>query len=348
MKKAGRVPAAKKPAIRLHVPISRPKQHPEVLLKKRQEPGSPTKTLGRGASLPTLPESKPAYVKPGVTLTHRLSLDGSIGAALYAPNELKPSVATSSRELLQFVRMQQDAKKHSTEPPARKPDEGHRQSLGHQKTWLADSQSTPVLPVGLPRIITKFSFRTRTGCINNIPKAQNQDSYLMMSDFACQNQTLLGVFDGHGSCGHDVSGFVKKMLPGHLECNFPRQLLNTSLPTGQEEALLRQTFTSAYLGLNSDLQKRPGIDSEFSGTTAVSVLLRGSFAIGANAGDSRAVLGKKTDGQWSAVPLSRDHKPDDPDERARIEKAGGRVEPYRGMAIQTNMGRCKDLRECGC
>lgn len=41
----------------------------------------------------------------------------------------------------------------------------------------------------------------------------------------------------------------------------------------------------------------------------------------ANAGDCRAVLGKR----GRAVELSKDHKPNSPDERARIEKLGGAV-----------------------
>ncbi len=343
MKKAGRLPAAKKPLMRVNQPISRPTHQPEALLRKRQEPASPSKTLGRVSSLPTLPESKPAYVKPGVTLTHRLSLDGNIGAALYAPTELQPSVANSSRELLQFVRAQQESKKHVTEPPMRKVDEARRIANSppsrQHKTMMA-SLSTPVLS-GLQRNIAKFSFRTRTGCINGVPKPQNQDSYLVVNDFACKNQTLMGVYDGHGSSGHEVSGFVKKVLPAHLESGLPPQLLNNFLPLEQEEPMVRQAFVSAYLGLNSDLRKRQNIDSEFSGTTAVSVLLRGSYAFGANAGDSRAILGKKIDSQWSAVPLSQDHKPDDPIECARIEKAGGRVEPFRGIAYLDESGEAQ-------
>ena len=52
-------------------------------------------------------------------------------------------------------------------------------------------------------------------------------------------------------------------------------------------------------------------------------------------GDSRAVLGRKpTSGglfgmggksAWEAVSLSKDQKPDDPGEKARIEAAGGKV-----------------------
>ncbi len=63
---------------------------------------------------------------------------------------------------------------------------------------------------------------------------------------------------------------------------------------------------------------QPGEDS---GCTAVVAVVRGNELVVANAGDSRCVLCR--DGQ--AVDLSIDHKPEDPEEQARISKAGGRV-----------------------
>lgn len=50
----------------------------------------------------------------------------------------------------------------------------------------------------------------------------------------------------------------------------------------------------------------------------------------ANAGDSRAVIcSSNSEGSWYLQPLSRDHKPDDPEEYPRIISKGGRVETYR-------------------
>lgn len=58
------------------------------------------------------------------------------------------------------------------------------------------------------------------------------------------------------------------------------------------------------------------------GCTAVCILLTRDEMVCANAGDSRAVLCRKT----GPVALSKDHKPNDEVERKRIEAAGGRVE----------------------
>jgi len=49
----------------------------------------------------------------------------------------------------------------------------------------------------------------------------------------------------------------------------------------------------------------------------------------ANAGDSRAIICGSTQEGWYLKPLSRDHKPDDPEEYLRIMSRGGRVETYR-------------------
>lgn len=43
-------------------------------------------------------------------------------------------------------------------------------------------------------------------------------------------------------------------------------------------------------------------------------------------GDSRGVLGRQTKKGWDAIELTNDHKPTNPDEKARILRSQGRVE----------------------
>lgn len=68
------------------------------------------------------------------------------------------------------------------------------------------------------------------------------------------------------------------------------------------------------------------IDTDFSGTTSVQAIIRDRKLYVANIGDSRIVMGRATPtGKFEAVSVSDDHKPDRPDEQARIEERGGRV-----------------------
>ena len=71
------------------------------------------------------------------------------------------------------------------------------------------------------------------------------------------------------------------------------------------------------------------IDIDFSGTTANSVYINDNILYCANIGDSRAVIGKRSDDKWSVVPISRDHKPSDNDEAQRIIEKDGRVESFK-------------------
>lgn len=80
-------------------------------------------------------------------------------------------------------------------------------------------------------------------------------------------------------------------------------------------------------------------DRDSSGTTAVCALVHhesGRIFV-ANVGDSRCVLSSN----GKAIAMSRDHKPDRPDEADRIRKAGGFVIHNRvmgGLAISRAIG----------
>ena len=63
------------------------------------------------------------------------------------------------------------------------------------------------------------------------------------------------------------------------------------------------------------------------GTTSTVAYMRGAEVYVACSGDSRAVLGTISGGKVLAADLSRDHKPDHPEEMARIVAAGGTVSP---------------------
>lgn len=67
------------------------------------------------------------------------------------------------------------------------------------------------------------------------------------------------------------------------------------------------------------------IKTEFSGTTAVICIIRGDKLVIINVGDSRAIMATEEGDSYKVIELTHDHKPSIPEEKERIEKAGGRV-----------------------
>ncbi|CAA7391225.1 unnamed protein product [Spirodela intermedia] len=115
-----------------------------------------------------------------------------------------------------------------------------------------------------------------------------------------------GVFDGHG--GTDAASFVQKNILKYI-------IEDNHFPTSVDEAL-----RSAFVKADHAFADTRSVDIT-SGTTALAALISGRTMYVANAGDCRAVLGKR----GRAIELSRDHKPNCTSERIRIEKLGGRV-----------------------
>mmetsp|Transcript_59817 Transcript_59817/g.182763 ORF Transcript_59817/g.182763 Transcript_59817/m.182763 type:complete len:390 (-) Transcript_59817:77-1246(-) len=153
----------------------------------------------------------------------------------------------------------------------------------------------------------------RKGCK---PEACNQDclSILAVEDMF----EFLGVYDGHGPYGHDVSEFVCRELPKKFLKCLGKNVLSGE---GDIEAALKESF----LGIQAQIKERMRDRAESSGTTVTIAY----HSVGKNkvwlahVGDSRAVLGN-ADGS-KAKALTVDHKPDLEGERRRIEQAGGRV-----------------------
>lgn len=152
---------------------------------------------------------------------------------------------------------------------------------------------------------------------------------------------LFGVMDGHG--GEQVAKYAERHLPEELlEVAVPSGAHRTAAPpstadisaalTGAfhrvDELLADHSTSSAEVRslANNPDGKAPSMRdrqlADIMGCTCNMVAITDQHIICANAGDSRAVLSRK----GRAVPLSEDHKPNDPVERARIEKAKGWVE----------------------
>lgn len=143
------------------------------------------------------------------------------------------------------------------------------------------------------------------------PRKKNQDALELVEDLETSTQTIL-VLDGHGEAGEIVSSYFK----AHF-CS--RVFGHSRWASGLEG--MREAISDAISSLEADLIRDAGVDTEFSGTTLVFCCMRGGNLLVANVGDSRATIATSS----GAVAISVDHKPDLPDEKARILSCGGRV-----------------------
>ena len=139
----------------------------------------------------------------------------------------------------------------------------------------------------------------------------NQDNLFIKKNFLDENdQFFIGVCDGHGDYGHSVSSYISKCLPNFLADTSDKNII------------------CSYNSLNRNLVENSKIDCTFSGTTCTSIILNPEKIISLNLGDSRVVLAKYEKGDYTAVNLSTDHKPNISSEKKRILINGGRIKPY--------------------
>ncbi|CAI9100405.1 OLC1v1037402C1 [Oldenlandia corymbosa var. corymbosa] len=159
----------------------------------------------------------------------------------------------------------------------------------------------------------KYSFLSQRGYYPDALDKANQDSFCIHTPFGTSpDDHFFGVFDGHGENGAQCSQFVKHKLCENL-------LRNSKFHQDAVEAC-----HSAFLTTNSQLHA-DALDDSMSGTTAITVLVRGATIYVANSGDSRAVIAEKKGEDLVAVDLSLDQTPFRPDELERVKMCGARV-----------------------
>lgn len=142
---------------------------------------------------------------------------------------------------------------------------------------------------------------------------------------------FFSVCDGHGHNGQEVSGLLKHRLPFQIEKYFKEALAKHSMTQYPDFSLVHDTLTKAFAESNNEVL-RMAQDVRFSGSTCTSMITYGRRVYCANVGDSRTILIRAAPGTadgCTSRPLSRDHKPDDPDESKVILGANGRIDSYR-------------------
>ena len=124
--------------------------------------------------------------------------------------------------------------------------------------------------------------------------------------------SYFGLFDGHG--GEICSKFLKQYLDEKLFSLpiFPNNVIES----------IKETFKSAERKFKNHAIKN-GILVDKSGSCALISLIINNDLYCINLGDSRAIYSRNSGQEF--YQISRDHKPNDIKEKARIEKAGGKV-----------------------
>ena len=142
-----------------------------------------------------------------------------------------------------------------------------------------------------------------------------------------------GVFDGHANLGEKVSEFVVNELPNMLAKKLHQALENgksANGPMDTEQEITKRVLHETFLELDKTAPAEVS-----GGCTASVVLQQGSHIYIANAGDSQSfvVVYRKQSQTAKIIYMTREDKPDLPDEKARVEKMGGYVYiPPRGTS----------------
>ena len=172
--------------------------------------------------------------------------------------------------------------------------------------------------------VSDYGYYTMAGTNAYFIAKTNQDSYLIKADKINSGEIeyTFGVFDGHGLQGHFVSQAIKQFLTNCSYFDFDTQPM----------------ILSVFSSLSSNINNSKYFDSIDSGSTVILVHINSKKIISINCGDSRAILiTKRNNSNYlnrrnnNIIELSRDHKPDIPEEKIRIERSGGRVDKIYGM-----------------
>lgn len=160
---------------------------------------------------------------------------------------------------------------------------------------------------------------SKTGLCSDEKKV-NQDRYFIFRNFVSgYDNIFMGVLDGHGYFGQEVSEYIKENLP--MDLNRILKAKNVNLNKDDLSEIIKQAFAME----NNSLLRNRQIDSTFSGSTCVAAIYTSEKLIIMNLGDSRCILGKKINNEYKLENLTKDHKPNVPQEAERIKSYGGRI-----------------------
>ncbi|XP_077223258.1 protein phosphatase 2C family protein [Tasmannia lanceolata] len=214
-----------------------------------------------------------------------------------------------------------------------------------------ESPSIPSASVQVPAIIPVSIF----GSLSVSGRSRDMEDAISLRPDFFRPETpgrhplhFFAVFDGHG--GSHVAILCKENMHVFLNEELERVLNLDAAAAGVSDSGLRLSAVGWNSAMGACFKRMDelslsscdcgghgtpcrcehgGARSDIVGSTAVVAVVDNHRIVVANCGDSRAVLSRDR----RAIPLSEDHKPDRPDELARIEAAGGRVIYLNGARV---------------
>ncbi|CAI2387259.1 unnamed protein product [Moneuplotes crassus] len=184
---------------------------------------------------------------------------------------------------------------------------------------------------------------SQKGFIAIRPNKPNQDRYFTHK-FEETGSVLMGVFDGHGKYGHEVSQFANDFFQEFLKKE-----------KGINKSVLRDAFQQCETALESNICKncscqntttsdgeesleRPaqGCKLARSGTTALVLYITKDRVLSANVGDSQGAIFTDMHSQrfQKIIPCNGVHNLKSFTEKDRIIESGGRIDRFRNLDRQ--------------
>ena len=254
-------------------------------------------------------EESVATSQTSMQVTHKVPLTTTVRGGVFGRGVSNPRLPNKSLPRL---------------AAGRKPDRPAK-NRDQDSTEEPSLRDPPEADADKPSILLSSSSKTMAGFSEGKTKT-NQDSMFSCTALkGSSNSSLFAVFDGHGTLGHKVSGYLKLHIGDAVELRFDPQ-------KSYEDQDYASILESACLEVNSKLVNNALINTLLSGSTGIVVLLHNDKIVCGNVGDSRAGLAcfSGPEDPGSLLMLSNDHTPNDPAERDRVVNAGGKVTPCIG------------------
>ena len=179
----------------------------------------------------------------------------------------------------------------------------------HKNTHMGNIRSVPIMDKYNVHDINLLDGTLAISSMEGWRKTM-EDTHILIN---MGNYIIVGVFDGHGN----------DMCAKFCQANFQRIFLTEfgKLSNVVTSPILQSTLICTFKILDNEFKQYMSEknNARDCGTTALVVAITETNYVIANAGDSRAIVIDKF--TQSIIFSTLDHKPNDPDEKLRIEKA---------------------------